>query len=575
MTDQTFTHEIAYARFSSQGQRDGTSLERQFGNIDKEVARLGLVITRRIADEGESGYHGHHRTRGNFGRFEAETLAGEWIGARLWIENLDRLTREGPYEALALIHNLNQAGLTIRTLDGGEFPAYAKPDLIQIVKVAAWGERAEKESARKAELTSNNWRIKAKRARDGIAMTRLTKAWCFIGEDGRNHSKAGAADILMRIFTSVDEQALGGLRLANMLNAEGVEPWATWEKDGKKRQPKAWRRNYISDLLKDRAVTGEFQPMKVVDGKRVPDGNPIPDYYPQIIPVDLFERVASQAARRARKDHSGGRNARDELPNLFGSLVRCKECGRALSYKRWNKAGRNKAGKSYARDQGSLICQTAHEGGCSNRKYLAYLTFEEAVLRVVLHIAMDDTAFSRKDEVARLNVTIAERAREAEIATQTAESLWLVWAKNKSDMKERLAEEAEAEAERLQANVAALRVQLEEAKGAVSSTEHIARVEDVRRGLYCEDRAQRFGLRNKVAVSLKQVVSSIRVDNEGVATVSVAGGLVVFKIRKGVVSDLDQEETIEAMMSGVINFSRKGHPARADVRKRIEKRRPG
>ncbi|HEY0011579.1 MAG TPA: recombinase family protein [Allosphingosinicella sp.] len=536
MTQPTYSGVLLYARFSDPTQGKGTSIQRQVEEGTEELARLGLAPTRIEKDKGKSGYHGHHRSSGKLGLIEAEVEQGELHGWLFYCEKIDRLSREGRDPGMDLIKKLITHGVSVRTKDGDFFPAGQPITLEQDITVRVRFDLARKESEGKAQRTSSNWHIKAEKARrEGVVMSRLTKAWCRVGANGRLEAKPGAAELLMRIFTLVDEKAEGSLKIARTLNDEGVEPWATWEKeDGTKRQPKAWRRQYIASLLSDRAVTGEFQPRKTVGGQLVPDGDPIPDYFPQIVPMDLFERVSSEAARRARKEHSGGRNSGEHVPNLFGGLVRCAECGNALIYKRWNKAGRNSRGESYRRDQGSLVCQTAYEGGCSNRKYLAYLTFEEAVLNLVLHVAMDDAAFSRKDEVARLNVTVAERSRAVELAKAKAEKLWEAWAESESDMRKRLAEKAETDAAALAENLVALQEQLARARGSASSAEHLARVADVRRNLYCEDLAQRAALRNKVAVALKQVLSGITIDHDMNARIEVARGLMVYHIdRKG------------------------------------------
>lgn len=539
MSQSAYSGVILYARFSDPAQGKGTSIQRQVEEGTAELARLGLTPTLIVKDQGKSGYHGHHRSNGELGRLEEAINQGQHYGWLFYCEKVDRLSREGRDPGMDLIKMFITHGVSVRTKDGDFFPAGEPITLEQDITVRVRFDLARKESEGKAQRTSSNWRIKADVARrEGKAITKSTKAWCVVGEDGRNHAKPGAADILLRVFRLADEKGFGALNIAREFNAEDL---GTWEKaSGGRRKATAWRRQYISDLMKDRAVTGEFQPMKVVDGKRVADGDSIPDYFPQIVPMDLFERVSAEAARRARKDHSGGRNAGHELPNLFGSLVRCAECGKSLRYARWNRAGRNKRGKSFRRDQGSLICPTAFDGGCTNRKYLAYLTFEDAVLNLVLHIAMDDAAFSRKDEVARLNITVAEKARAVELARAKAEKLWEVWAENETDMRKRLSEKAEAEAEELASNLTALQQQLATAKGAASSAEHLARVADVRRNLYCEDRSQRYALRNKVAVALKQVLSGITVDHDMNARIEIARGLMVYEIdRKGRVMSAD------------------------------------
>jgi DNA invertase Pin-like site-specific DNA recombinase len=58
---------IHYGRYSSAKQAAGTSEERQLDKADQWAAREGVVFTDRLIDRGKSGFHGKHRTEGDFG----------------------------------------------------------------------------------------------------------------------------------------------------------------------------------------------------------------------------------------------------------------------------------------------------------------------------------------------------------------------------------------------------------------------------------------------------------------------------------------------------------------------------
>ncbi len=62
-----YANVIHYGRFSSLKQAAGTSEERQLDKADQWAAREGVVFTDRLIDRGKSGYHGKHRTEGDFG----------------------------------------------------------------------------------------------------------------------------------------------------------------------------------------------------------------------------------------------------------------------------------------------------------------------------------------------------------------------------------------------------------------------------------------------------------------------------------------------------------------------------
>ena len=45
-----------------------------------------------------------------------------------------------------------------------------------------------------------------------------------------------------------------------------------------------WQNSTVNKILSSSAAIGTFQPSKMQDGKRRPDGEPIRGYFPRIIP---------------------------------------------------------------------------------------------------------------------------------------------------------------------------------------------------------------------------------------------------------------------------------------------------
>jgi hypothetical protein len=85
---------------------------------------------------------------------------------------------------------------------------------------------------------------------------------------------------------------------------------------------------YVSSILSSRSVIGEYTPhtKKIINGtrKRLPDGAPVENYYPAVIPLALWQRV--QEARRAFAQAKFGEsfNAGKDLhsdKNLFKRLL--------------------------------------------------------------------------------------------------------------------------------------------------------------------------------------------------------------------------------------------------------------
>lgn len=129
--------------------------------------------------------------------------------------------------------------------------------------------------------------------------------------------------------------------MAKRLEGKGVtaiakelnETPGIWKPDKKDRRKKTvgWRESYIQKILRNREVIGEYQPHKVVDGKRVPVGDPIPDYFPPVIDEDLFYQVQAVLKANAEKNgNAGGRTGKAN--NLFTHVVRCGLCGYPMHF---------------------------------------------------------------------------------------------------------------------------------------------------------------------------------------------------------------------------------------------------
>jgi hypothetical protein len=89
-------------------------------------------------------------------------------------------------------------------------------------------------------------------------------------------------------------------------------------------------------------LIGRFQPcrkeVEFVDGvrreKRIPIGEPIEGYFPQVVSDDLWQRARRASAKRARpgRGNTGGRKG-TIFSNLCTGLVRCDACGSPMNYR--------------------------------------------------------------------------------------------------------------------------------------------------------------------------------------------------------------------------------------------------
>jgi hypothetical protein len=108
------------------------------------------------------------------------------------------------------------------------------------------------------------------------------------------------------------------------LNQQGTRPIANNIR--KEKLTDFWSRSYVAKILADKAVTGEYQPHVMKDGKRVPHGDPRPDYFPEVIPQK--QRYAVRQAVKERGKKLGPKGV--GVASLFTSLIRDARDGETM-----------------------------------------------------------------------------------------------------------------------------------------------------------------------------------------------------------------------------------------------------
>jgi DNA invertase Pin-like site-specific DNA recombinase len=300
----------SYIRFSSLGQRRGASEARQEETPEPWCKANGYTLDQslRLRDRGRSGYHGNHVKHGALGAFLHLIEEGQIErGSILLVEHLDRLTRQDPITGMEMILKIINAGVDIVTLmDGQRYSRQilAKEFTAQIKLQFALFQSHE-ESDKKSNRLQDVWRRKRERARKGEKVSRRCPAW-IDPDSGKiiDHK----ADVIRRVFKMARDGA-GPYKIAATLNGDKVPPIG---------KGKAWSGALVRYYLTSRTVMGEFQSYREVDGRDVPEGEPVPDFYPDIIDRTTFLHVQQEIDQRKGKGIKGrvGNNK-----NLFTRLV--------------------------------------------------------------------------------------------------------------------------------------------------------------------------------------------------------------------------------------------------------------
>jgi DNA-binding CsgD family transcriptional regulator len=201
------------------------------------------------------------------------------------------------------------------------------------------------------------------------------------------------AEIVRQIF-EFSIAGLGGYTIAKLLNAKAVPAFGTSKK---------WDQSTIHNMLSSRATIGEYQKKRVLEGKEIPVGEPIPNYYPPVIDSKTFE--AAQLARRENLSTRRGRKGK-KITNLFAEIPICLYCG--------SKAKLNNSPVK------SLVCKTVWDGNGCFKFGWSYANFEQAFLSF---LGDNDVTFqstileylqanvTRDDEIYQARLTIAQQIR--------------------------------------------------------------------------------------------------------------------------------------------------------------------
>lgn len=366
----------SYIRFSSVKQWGGDSVRRQTQAAADWCKRNGVELdtSLKLHDLGKSAFKGKHADKANADRFalaafrKAVELGKVAEGSYLIVESLDRLTREHILPAFTLLLNLMQEGVRVVQLHPVETVYDKTVDPMKLMMALMELARANSESEMKSNRARAAWNANLKQVRDrtpGVVRTGRIPSWLEVAADPATGGErlvvvSERADAVRRVF-ELAATGYGHTLIVRKLNKEKIPALGDREfflrstseesptvesvppalseselaaaladpelKDRVKSRAKAgtplgagrWTRTYVGQLLVDRRVLGELQSYSSdrETGKWVPNGEPIPDFYPRIVSDKLFSKARLGAEERQEKT---GRRSEDFV-NVFPKLL--------------------------------------------------------------------------------------------------------------------------------------------------------------------------------------------------------------------------------------------------------------
>jgi DNA invertase Pin-like site-specific DNA recombinase len=346
----------SYTRFSTGKQADGDSERRQTEWPAQVAQEQGWTLddTLTFIDRGRSGFHGANRKAdgkavGDLARFLDLVERGRITrGSVLIVENLDRLSREDVDTAHDLFRSIIRAGLWIctktpfRIYKGGKDATFM--DLLEPIWICYV---AHQESLKKSQRVADAW-VSARREARAQGRPHSCKPVAWLRRQGEGYAvipeKAAA---VRRLFALTIEEDLGSVALGHRLAKEGyhgIGPSGRWDV------------GTVQTIIRGRAVLGEYQPSRRVNGKQIPEGEPIRGYYPAIIDEATWN--AAQVAMDRRKGRSGRPGV--TVTNLFTGLLIDEASG--LRLRVHSKGGRRRRDGSYKKYP--YLCTGHSRGTC-------------------------------------------------------------------------------------------------------------------------------------------------------------------------------------------------------------------
>src|SRR5438445_3401471 len=266
----------SYLRFSTPEQAAGDSRRRQTELAERYAKEHDLELDDQLTfhDLGVSAFSGANLS-GQLGAF-LSAVQSKLVkqGSYLLVENLDRVSRQGFWQALPTIQAIVNAGIVLVTLtDERRYDlAAVEHDPMAIMALCFGLIRAGEESSLKARRVGEAWA--AKRAKAATTpMTAKVPGWCVLDRaSGKIKLIPERAAVVRQIF-KLTLKGVGQDSIAKQLNKKHVPTFG---------RAKVWQRSYIAKITSNPAVIGIFHPHLKQGGKRKPL-DPVTGYYPPVV----------------------------------------------------------------------------------------------------------------------------------------------------------------------------------------------------------------------------------------------------------------------------------------------------
>lgn len=510
-----------YSRVSAKRQTKGGGLERQDEGTRRYVEKHDITVVREYSDRGLSAFRGANSKVGELKLILDHIEAGVIRpGEAIIIESVDRLSRQPPLDALEPLKAILRAGVEVHSvLDGRAFTLETvNTDLGMMIGLLVGMARAHEESKTKSYRVADRYQ---KGRQTGAIISGTVPTWVTVVKDPVTGTKAFAVKKdVAKIVNDIFEMSASGLssyRIGMELKKLGIRPFGKPKPrlgSKVKIEQHEWNSTSVLDLLTRRAVLGEFRSHTTsydpVTGKRkLTLASVNPNYYPEVVPPDLWQK-ANDAIQLRKRSRSRGRVGVN-FTNLLKDIAVCIHCGRAMHIKT-QKETRN--GERFTR----FRCAGRNDNVCVNAKTPRVMAVEAEIVRFVSEIDISD---ARSEEAAQLQRQIAAATLAADGLREQALQIVMNYAGSTTMVT--VVKQKEAEAEKLEVEAAELRGKLAVIEVRESAKDRAEAFERLRLRMNSAEGDELFKLRAELNLRIKQVIEKVTFNKDGEITIHIRG----------------------------------------------------
>jgi DNA invertase Pin-like site-specific DNA recombinase len=293
---------VSYSRWSRPEQGTGDSLRRQhdqFTAFCRTHHLQPLADSEHPIDSGVSAFRGMNTQNGELGQFLLRVKTDPTLkGVVLVVENQDRLSRQRPWEALNVIKEFIDAGVSIgdcmtnRIYDASTF----QDDYTLMMLLMGSGQAHRYSEALSKRIKSARARNR-EQARDGKIVSKRGPFWVRLSADRQRWELIPDRVAHVKLIFDLACSGKGCRAITTELEARGIKSPL-----GKDR----WHPRVVHSVIEGREVLGEYQPkIRPTHSTSQPAGDPVRNYYPVVISQKLHDKanallVARIVQRRGR-----------------------------------------------------------------------------------------------------------------------------------------------------------------------------------------------------------------------------------------------------------------------------------